>query len=710
MLTFLNTIILAGLAAIILPLLIHLLTRQKLKKISFSSISFLKLLQTQKMRRVRLKEILLLILRTLILLFIVLAFARPALKGPLATGVRAHAKTTVAILLDNSMSMGRETPRGSVFQQAADRALEVVGLLKEGDEAFLILFSDAPTLVTPEATHNFSGLRRLILEAQPSHKPTDLRKALLSTYDLLEGSQNLNKEIYLLTDMQRPAWEALREDSLRVGGGARLYLLSMVRDAQWSNLAVNSVDYSDQLPEAGKPLRLSAKVSNLAHQASENAIVELYLDQTRRAQQGIQLAPEQTQGISFTTVVADPGIHTGYVEVTDHQLISDNRRYFTLNVPHQIRVLITGDDPRASFYLQTALRPDDEASGVMIPTTIAVDDLRHRDLDQVDVVILADVPELDGDGLSKLDRFVRQGGGLLILLGGGINHHFYNDRLLKRLCPVTIQEALGSPTQRGSYLTIDQVDYDHPVFQVFRRTEQEEFPSPRFYMAYDVASGEGATVLASFNNGSPALVESKTGRGRVLFMATAVDPDWTDMPIRGAFIPLVHRSVHYLATAQPSDAEELLVGAPLRWDLTEVPEGQELSCATPGGERVVLMPAGQRGYTVASYEATDEPGIYRFLLGDEILTAFAVNVDLAESDLEPLPIKEARELLGEEQVFVVSPGSELETAVLQSRYGRELWRAVLWGVLALMVVEMVLGRSGGESRQERNLKQHNGSS
>jgi hypothetical protein len=183
-----------------------------------------------------------------------------------------------------------------------------------------------------------------------------------------------------------------------------------------------------------------------------------------------------------------------------------------------------------------------------------------------------------------------------------------------------------------------------------------------------------------------------------------VDPDWTDMPVRGAFIPLVHRSVHYLATAQPSDLEELLVGTPLRWGLTEVPEGQELSCETPAGERISLRPSGQRGYMVASYEATDEPGIYRFFLGDRTLMAFAVNVDLMESDLEPLPVKEAKELLGKDQVFVVTPGSDLETAILQSRFGRELWKAVLWCVLALMVVEMVLGRSGGGSKTEKESK------
>jgi hypothetical protein len=166
------------------------------------------------------------------------------------------------------------------------------------------------------------------------------------------------------------------------------------------------------------------------------------------------------------------------------------------------------------------------------------------------------------------------------------------------------------------------------------------------------------------------------------------------MPVRGAFIPLLHRSVHYLATAQPSDGEELFVGAPLRWDLSQVPEDRELNCITPRGERVILRPTGQRGYAVATFEDTEEPGIYRFSLGDQMLAAFAVNVDLAESHLEPIETKEARRFLGEEQVLAIPPDADLETAILQSRYGRELWKAVLWGVLALLVVEMVLGKSG----------------
>jgi hypothetical protein len=109
---------------------------------------------------------------------------------------------------------------------------------------------------------------------------------------------------------------------------------------------------------------------------------------------------------------------------------------------------------------------------------------------------------------------------------------------------------------------------------------------------------------------------------------------------------------------------------------------------------------------VATYEDAEQPGIYQFFLGDQLLTAFAVNVDLSESDLDPIGADQAGELLGKEMVFSVAPDADLETAILQSRHGRELWKAVLWGVLALMAVEMVLGKSGSTTEKKTLSRDH----
>jgi hypothetical protein len=133
MFNFLNpAILLAAGAAVLLPLLIHIFNRQKVKTISFSSLLFLRSLEKTRMRRVKIMEYLLLVIRTLMILLVVAAFARPAIKGGFATKVGAHAKTTVVILLDNSYSMGYDTKEGPVFDLAKKKAKEILGQLNEG--------------------------------------------------------------------------------------------------------------------------------------------------------------------------------------------------------------------------------------------------------------------------------------------------------------------------------------------------------------------------------------------------------------------------------------------------------------------------------------------------------------------------------------------------------------------------------------------------
>ncbi|HEX7402294.1 MAG TPA: BatA domain-containing protein, partial [candidate division Zixibacteria bacterium] len=127
MFNFLNPIILiAAGVAVLLPLLIHIFNRQKVKKILFSSLLFLRSLEKTRMRRVKIKEYLLLIIRSLIILLAVAAFARPAIKGSFATRVGAHAKTSIAVLLDNSYSLGYETKDGPIFKAAKDKAKNIL--------------------------------------------------------------------------------------------------------------------------------------------------------------------------------------------------------------------------------------------------------------------------------------------------------------------------------------------------------------------------------------------------------------------------------------------------------------------------------------------------------------------------------------------------------------------------------------------------------
>jgi len=102
--TFLNSIILYGIALASIPVLIHFFTRKKRGTIYFSSLRFLKLLESKKIKKLKLQQIILLILRTLIILLIVIAFSRPALKETSPAQFGSHIKTSAVMILDNSLS------------------------------------------------------------------------------------------------------------------------------------------------------------------------------------------------------------------------------------------------------------------------------------------------------------------------------------------------------------------------------------------------------------------------------------------------------------------------------------------------------------------------------------------------------------------------------------------------------------------------------
>ena len=116
--TFLNPIMLFGLAAAAIPILLHLLNLRKLKTVEFSSLRFLKELQRTRIRRIRLRQWLLLLLRTLLVLSLVLAFSRPALRGSLASLGGTSARSTIVLLIDDSPSMGMRNAGGMLFDQA----------------------------------------------------------------------------------------------------------------------------------------------------------------------------------------------------------------------------------------------------------------------------------------------------------------------------------------------------------------------------------------------------------------------------------------------------------------------------------------------------------------------------------------------------------------------------------------------------------------
>jgi hypothetical protein len=701
MFSFLNPIILlvAG-AAVLFPLLIHIFNRQKVKKISFSSLLFLRSLEKTRMRRVKIKEYLLLVIRSLIILLAVTAFARPAIRGSFGTKVGSHARTSIVVLLDNSYSMGYETKDGAVFKLAKDRAKSILQQLEEGDEASLVLFASKPEPVTSGPTHDFKNLiRYLDEEARLSAENTDVSEALKTAYRILGDSKNLNQEVYLVTDMEKSGWLNLASGfPSPEARDVKLYLVN-VAPQEKQNLAIEEIDLGNQLIQKGKPFQVTAKVANFTRQPAQNLLVGLYLDGKRVSQTDTDVDKDAKSTVKFMPTVEQAGIHTGFFELTDDDLLIDNRRYFAFRIPEKIPVLLVGETPRDTRHLSLALNPRNTEDADKEVAQTSRGSLSGIDLGKYQVVILSNVSRLTDVQLTNLERFVQKGGGVFLILGESVDPEFYAGQLLERIFNLNLKEPLGSTNNLSGFFSLDRIDFDHPIFQVYRDVGKDKLPVIKFFSVFELPERRDIKTLARFSTGKPALLERSHGAGKVLLLAASVDESRGDLVVHPFFVPLINRSVEYLASDLSRLDEDFLIGSPVTRELPADLAGKETELFDPQMKKTALQPVFQTDRLVLKIEQTRLPGIYDVRASvsssvrADVVDRFAVNIDPKDSDPERIDLSEVEEKLKGLSLFYVELGDDIEESILQSRYGRELWKTFLWVAFGLLALEMFLARS-----------------
>ena len=199
--SFLNSLMLFGGAAVAIPIIIHFLNRRKFRTVTWAAMKFVQLSVEQNQRRIRLEDLILLLVRCAILALLAFALARPVLKSS-TTDVLGQAKVTGVIVLDNSYSMDLlgEDGNATAFEQARAAAKATLDAMPTGSRVAVLLASDVVQGVIDEPTHDLNQAREVIERAKVSDHATDLYPAMVRAMEILEGRAVLRKEIYLITD------------------------------------------------------------------------------------------------------------------------------------------------------------------------------------------------------------------------------------------------------------------------------------------------------------------------------------------------------------------------------------------------------------------------------------------------------------------------------------------------------------------------------
>lgn len=689
MFSFLNSTILFAAAAALIPLIIHLFSRRRVKVIEFSSLRHLKEMQRRQLRRLKIRQLLLLILRMLIILAVVLAFARPTVREG---GVGSHAAVSAVILVDNSASMRRYVVDGDLFEIARGRVNELLNTFTQSDEVCLMPLDRAPDEVGDEFASAAVASEKLA-RLQPGAGRADLEAGLGKALQLLQNAPNLNKEIYLVTDRQRtslPDKEILQDSDIQ------LYLVDLPLE-DIDNLGVVSLDFGGQLIQAGHDFDLVATIRNYGNHEATDRIASLFLDGTRVAQTDFKAKPGAEATVRFTRAVTRTGFHSGYVELSDDKFPGDNRQYFSFRIPDQFSLLIINGDDAARF-LSLALVPPTTGGQYWSVKEATPKELSGVNFNQYDVVILAGAPRLEGTYLSRLQNFVHRGKSLFITYGGQTDINYFND-VWSAVTGVTYQQPIKRNFSRAGYFSLQSLNLDHPIFSVFELDEGKP-PEIKFYTLPELTVEPRVRTLMQFTGDRPALVEARYGRGKVLTFTGPLSPEYGDIVSHGFFVPFISRIAEYLASDLSSLDLRLIAGT----NITRPLSHQEtvmyaVDMVAPDSSVRSIPPEEESGSQVIHTGPLDMAGIYRVSSNGREVDRFAVNIDPAEGDLAAADDDQFALSLGAEDYRLVENDAPVAEIIAGFRIGRELWQLFLWLAVLLLIAEMILGRQASPTEE-----------
>ena len=264
-----------GIAAVSVPIIIHLLNRRKFQKVVWGAMRFLKISVEQNQRRMKIEDLILLLLRCALVALLALALARPAIFSSM--DMLGTSKVTGVIVLDNSYSMGMNDGTSTRFDKARKAAEQALDSMPAGSATAVFLASDIAQGLIPEPTFDFNLARKVIREAPLSDRSSELLSAIDKAVDTLKGRLALRKEVYVITDGQASGWRQMADIQKTLEKTKREIKthLVLVNEHEERNLGVSDLRLASGLSPARQALRFEVKVTNYGKEEARDTRVSL---------------------------------------------------------------------------------------------------------------------------------------------------------------------------------------------------------------------------------------------------------------------------------------------------------------------------------------------------------------------------------------------------------------------------------------------------
>ncbi|MCO5249163.1 MAG: BatA domain-containing protein [Chitinophagales bacterium] len=664
---FVSPWILWGLAAIALPIIIHLFYFRRYKKIEFSGIQFLQELIQEQKKTNRLKDLLILLTRILAIVFLVLAFALPFIGKKDTTN---HSSRKLIIYVDNSMSMRYINSNRELLDDTKSVAVNLLDDL-DNEAQVMVLTHDISN--SRKVFNNPLKAKEIVRQIEPTPYHFSAEDWTANVKSLMQDLHEKDLNLVWISDFQEKdlpkQWDSLF---------TKVNLVAVQAAQKKQNISIDSVWMLNPVVVANAHNRILVEIRNQGEAASTD--LSLQIQQEAPFTKELKLSENAHIVDTLQFFLKSGNSFNGKVSVSDPNLTFDNTLYFHADIRENNKVLLI-EDVGASNAIYKVFQNDDFQKVYKQSSQTSIPD------EDYNLIVLNEVKTVTPENEVVIKDYVENGGNLYIIPGERNATEIYHN----------ILEELGVgqfSEKREEQHAVFELNTKEPELSLIFEKQPQNIDLPKVNAYWTISSSYQSpeSMLMSFDNGQAFISKFQVGKGVVYIQASSLHSEISDFSQKYLFAPLIYNFSIVKSNAQ---ALYYTIGKNDLVQNISIPAGENALLKISNGQQEVIpsiVPMGQKiGLKIPSNIQAD--GIYELTNNDQVITTLALNYDRSESEMKFLTAKDIKAKYPQKNVKVSDEDNfQYDNLSAWTSSATQLWKICVILALIFLLIEITLIR------------------
>lgn len=686
LMNFLFPTFLIGLAAIAIPIIIHLFNFRKYKKVYFTNVQFLKELKQESDSKSKLKEWLILAMRILAIACLVFAFAQPFIPGKTKA---VQGEKAISIYIDNSFSMESTNKKGTLLENAKEYATEIVNTFNASDK-FQLLTNDF------EGKHQRFVSKEDFIEQLNEVKISSATKSLNDVVkrqqDFLQNSSSKNKRIFLLSDFQKNTSVFNKSDI----DTSIVVSCIPIASSEVSNVYIDSVWFETPVQQFGTQQIIHAVIINKSTKDIENGTLKLFINNAQVSLSSFNVSAEGKKDASISFTVKAKGINKGVLKIEDYPITYDDNFYFSFNAQTTINALvINGKETKTSGNFKSLMQND----SLFVYKENNEASIDYSVFAKTNIIVLNELNTLTSGLTSELQKFVSNGGSLVIFPNKKADLESYNTAFQNLQLPqITKLDTVNTKTQ--------SINFEQGLYEgVFDKIDQRmDLPKVFEHFEFTKTTNSNYQGLVLLQNGQFLISLNPLGSGKIYLFSIPSDESCSNLLKHALFVPtLIKMSILSLKPSpiyyKTAVNEAVVLNTNSNFSDKPLHIIKDDASTGSAANKLDIIPEHRlvnNATTIFTQNQILEAGYYEVFENASSIRDLAFNFDRKESDMNFMTTDDLQKQFDEKglkNISIIQPNEKTLTNALQEvNDGKKLWKLFLILALIFLAAEILIIR------------------